>query len=161
MKKLFCLFYLAISMALLAGCTGNMSSGNSTEEADWEATAHENVNNFDDVTMNVKEETVSPTGLTLTFENNSDKQGIYGDYFLLEKKIDESWYEVPTILSNYGFNDIGYDLPPSDVQELTVDWDWLYGKLDSGEYRIVKDISDFRQTGDYTKYYLAAVFTIG
>jgi len=45
-------------------------------------------------------------------------------------------------------------------EEWKVDWSWLYGSLDTGEYRIVKDILDFRKTGDYDKYYLAAVFLI-
>ncbi|MGO4890647.1 immunoglobulin-like domain-containing protein, partial [Anaerobacillus sp. MEB173] len=53
-----------------------------------------------------------------------------------------------------------YDLSSSDVKKWTVDWDWLYGSLDTGEYRIVKDILDFRSTGDYDKRHLTAEFTI-
>lgn len=112
--------------------------------------------------MFIKEGTVSPTGLTVLFENNSDKRWIYGEYFLLEKKMKGKWYQVPIALEeNYGFRDIGYDLDSSDVREWTVDWDWLYGSLDTGEYRIVKDILDFRKAGDYDKHYLTAEFTIG
>ncbi|MBU9711892.1 immunoglobulin-like domain-containing protein [Evansella tamaricis] len=111
--------------------------------------------------MIVKEGTVSSTGLTVIFENNSDKQCIYGEYFLLEKKMEGRWYQLPVTLDgNYGFNDIGYDLNPSDAREWAVDWKWLYGSLDTGDYRIVKDILDFREAGDYDKYYLTAEFTI-
>ncbi|WP_228550169.1 immunoglobulin-like domain-containing protein [Salinibacillus xinjiangensis] len=111
--------------------------------------------------MIVKEGAVSSTGLTVIFENNSDKQCVYGEEFWLEKKIKGNWYQVPIALDgNYGFNSIGYNLDPSDVKEWTVDWDWLYGSLDPGEYRIVKDILDFRKAGDYDKYYLTADFTI-
>src|SRR5690625_5088371 len=100
--------------------------------------------------MTVEDGTISSTGLTVIFENNSDKQCIYGDEFVLEKHIEKNWYQVPIALDDeYGFNDIGYDLPPGDVQEWTVDWEWLYGELASGEYRIVKDILDFRGAGDY------------
>ncbi|HZK33400.1 MAG TPA: immunoglobulin-like domain-containing protein [Tissierellaceae bacterium] len=118
------------------------------------------VNNFDGISMNIKEGSVSSTKLTVIFDNNSDKQGMYSDDFLLESKIKGDWYQVPTIIDEYGFHDIGYELPPSGNKELTIDWDWLYGSLDTGEYRIIKKILDFRDTGDHDEYYLAAQFTI-
>ncbi|WP_211274594.1 immunoglobulin-like domain-containing protein [Anaerobacillus arseniciselenatis] len=151
------LFCVALSLTLLSGCG---SSSNSPKGTDWKPTMYETVNNLDGVSMIVKEGTVSSTGLTVIFENNSDKQCIYGEYFLLEKKIEGRWYEVPIVLDgNYGFNDIGYELAPSDAREWEVDWEWLYGSLDTGDYRIVKDILDFRETGDFDRHYLTAEFT--
>ncbi|TWH55848.1 hypothetical protein DesLBE_0021 [Desulfitobacterium sp. LBE] len=48
----------------------------------------------------------------------------------------------------------------SESTGISIDWGWLYGELESGDYRIVKDISDFRGTGDYEKYYLTAEFSV-
>lgn len=159
-KHLLLLHCLVISLIILSGC-GSSSGSKSTEETDLEPSAHETVNHLDGVTMDVKKETVSSTGLTVIFENNSDKLCIYGDYFLLEKEVSGKWYEVPIALDdNYGFNDIGYELPSSSTGEWVVDWEWLYGDLDTGKYRIVKDISDFRKAGDYDKYHLTAEFLI-
>jgi hypothetical protein len=171
MKRNLCLlFCIVITLTLLSGCVDyyNSNSAEGTENTlqspeitDWESTTYDTVNNFTDVTMTVKEGTVSSTGLTLTFEYNSDNECIYGEYFLLEKKISEKWYQVPVAIDgNYGFNDIGYDLDSGGNVEWEVNWNWLYGSLYTGEYRIVKDIADFRGTGDYDKYYLAAEFTI-
>jgi len=190
MKKHLCSFaFIAINLVILAGCSnyGNTTSSAKTENtligtnssrsddttetktassqsvdtADWKPTPYETVNNFDGVTMTVKKGTASPTGLTVAFENNSNSQCIYGQYFLLEKKINGRWYQVPVAIDgSYGFNDIGYTLASGDDGEWAVDWDWLYGSLDAGEYRIVKDIADFRGPGDYDTYYLAAEFTI-
>lgn len=148
-----------LCLIVLSGC-GTSSNDQLPEETDWEPTVHETVNNLDGVAMVVKSDTVSPTGLTVTFENNTDKQCIYGEDYLLEKKKDGEWFQVPVKLESYGFNDIGFDLDPSSVSEWTVDWEWLYGSLTSGEYRIVKDILDFRNPGDYDKYYLADEFTV-
>jgi len=176
MKKYLYLFVcLAISLALLAGC-GNYGNSNSPEETEktvkktassqptettWEPTIYETVNNFDGVTMTAKEGTSSSTGLTVFFRNKSSSQCIYGEYFLLEMKINGNWFQVPTVIdSNYGFNDIGYQLASGDDGEWAVDWDWLYGSLDTGEYRIVKDILDFRGSGEYDTYYLGAEFAI-
>ncbi len=99
--------------------------------------------------------------MTVVIKNNSSSLCTYGEYFELEKKINEIWYQVPvTIAGNYGFNSIGYDLSSGDNREWAVDWNWLYGSLDAGEYRIVKDILDIRGTGDYDAYFLSAEFSI-
>lgn len=142
---------VTIGLILLSGCessSGSLAegtdnivirtdSGQSVETTDWEPTIYEILNNLDGVKMSVKKGSVSVTGLTVAFENSSDKQCIYGDYFLLEKKVNERWYQVPTIIDNYGFHSIGYDLAAGGNGEWKVDWSWLYGKLDPGEYRIV------------------------
>jgi uncharacterized cupredoxin-like copper-binding protein len=170
------LISLAITLIFLSGC-GSHSDSKSTEKIesaiketnsnqsaetiDLEPTEIETVNNFPGVNMTVKEGTFSSTGLTVVFENKSDKQCIYGEYFLLEKKIGESWYQVSVIIDgNFGFDSIGYNLAPGESKEWEVDWKWLYGTLEPGEYRIIKDILDFRGTGDFDTYYLAAEFVI-
>ncbi|MDD2235464.1 MAG: hypothetical protein PHV03_11355, partial [Desulfitobacteriaceae bacterium] len=137
------------------------SSSYSTDGTDWKPTTHKTVNNFDGVIMTVKKGTASASTLTVVLENNSGSQCTYGEYYELEKKINDLWYQVPvTIDGDYGFNSIGYDLSPGDDREWAVDWNWLYGSLDEGEYRIVKDILDFRGIGDYDTYFLSAEFTI-
>lgn len=172
MRKYICLFIcITVFLTLLAGCKANgnsISDANPektskppTELTDWEPSTYEMVNDFDGVTMIVKKGTATPTGLTVAIKNNADNQCIYGEHFDLEKKINEIWYTVPvTIEGGYGFNDIGYMLSSGEDREWAVDWDWLYGSLEPGEYRIIKDISDFRGTGDYDTYYLAVEFTI-
>lgn len=131
------------------------------ETIDREPTTHAAVNNFGGVTMAVKEGTASSTGLTVEFKNDSSSQCIYGEHFWLERKINGSWYQVPIVIEgNYAFNDIGYDLASGGSGKWVVDWDWLYGGLEPGEYRIVKDLLDFRGPGEYDTYYLAAEFTI-
>lgn len=175
-KHLYLFVCMAINLALLAGCStyDNSTSAvetentltetvstQSVETTDWKTTPYETVNNFDGVTMNINKGTASSTELTVTFENNLKSQCTYGEYFCLEKKINEKWYQVPVAIDgNYIFNAIGYELVSGGASECAVDWDWLYGSLDTGEYRIVKDILDFKGSGEYDTYYLAAEFTI-
>lgn len=177
MKKYLHLFgCIVISLTFLAGC-GNyaksissagkenalmkITPSQSVDTFGLKPTQYETVNNFDGVNMAVKKDTVSPTGLTIAFKNNSRRQCIYGEYFCMEKKINGKWYQVPAaIKGNYAFDAIGYNLAAGSDSEWKVSWDWLYGSLDTGEYRLVKDIGDFRGTGDYDTYYLAAEFAI-
>ncbi|HZK42914.1 MAG TPA: immunoglobulin-like domain-containing protein, partial [Syntrophomonadaceae bacterium] len=152
MKRYLCLLVCIImSFTLLIGCADNDNinltkelikhikqdnSTQSTETIELEPTINETLNNLDGVQMTVKDGTVSRTGLTVVFKNESVDQLIFGEHFLLEKKINEKWYQVPvTIDGDYGFNDIGYDLPLGESKDLEVDWGWLYSSLDNGEYR--------------------------
>jgi len=150
MKRYLYLLIL-ITLILFLGCT---------KITDWKPTEYEYVNNNDNIVMTVKEETVSPTGLTVMIENKSDNEFIYGEYFQLEKKIKGKWYQVPVIIESYGFDDVGYPLAPGEAREWSVDWGWLYGGLDAGEYRIVKTITGSGGKGDNNQYILAAEFKI-
>jgi hypothetical protein len=150
----------SVSAALKESAVTKTASTQPADTTDWKPTTFETLNNFEGVTMSVKEGAVSPSKLTVVFENKSSSQCIYGEPYWLEKKIDGAWYQVPVAIKSYGFTSIGYILAPGDKSEWTEDWNWLYGNLDAGEYRIVKDILDFRKTGDYDTYYLAAEFSI-
>lgn len=182
MKK-YLLFYVsvAISCGIFIGCSNsdnNISSvvkgsihtesaakenvlGKLDDTTDWEPTNYKTVNNFSGVTMSIKKEAVTANGLTVVFKNSSDKMGMYGSTFSLEKKVNGKWYQVPVVFKgNYVFTDIGYKADYGKDREWKVEWKWLYGSLNAGEYRIVKDILDFRKTGDYDKYFMAAEFTL-
>ena len=41
-----------------------------------------------------------------------------------------------------------------------VNWEWLYGELSAGEYRIGKEIMNFRGTGDFDEEIVYAEFII-
>jgi hypothetical protein len=167
---------IALALLLMSGCSGtdigrNINNTLSTENEsvitdttlsestgtmDWEPTKYDTVNKLEGVTMAIKDGTVSPTGLTVVFDSKLDNECIYGEYFLLEREVNGEWYGVPVAIEgNYAFKMIGYRLPPGGSSEWSVDWEWLYGILETGKYRIVKDI--FR---DNDKYYMAAEFSI-
>lgn len=111
----------------------------------WKPTAFETLNNIEGVSMSIKRETVTSSKLALVFKNNSNRQCLYGEEFTLEKRLKGEWYQVPIpYVGDYAFPTIGYNLSSGETKELLVDWEWLYGNLVPGEYRIVKSILDFR-----------------
>ena len=75
---------------------------------------------------------------TLEYQNNSDKEFQYGEPYYLQKIIDGSWYGLPVAKSNYGFNDILNLIKPGQSRQTKCDLS-LYGELEDGWYRIVKD----------------------
>ena len=95
----------------------------------------------------------------------------YGDDYKLERLEQGSWTPVPVVFDGeWGINDIAYLIPkegsPDDddptndsgISEWKVDWEWLYGPLTPGDYRIEKTVTDFRGTGDYDMYPVRACF---
>lgn len=112
------------------------------------------------VSMSVQKDSVTANGAVVTLLNKVDKDYQYGQEYFIQKYEDGRWYQVPYIIDDIGFEDIAYVLEKDSESEFTIDWNWLYGTLEPGEYRIVKDIMDFRDTGDYDVYTLTAEFAI-
>lgn len=129
---------------------------------DYCRTSH-NMIKGDEWGLNLYAEDVTPTGLTLKIEQfggTHSGQLQTGEWYKLETTVNDEWQEVETIISNYGINDLAYLISGNDITEFEVDWEWLYGKLSPGFYRMSKEVMNFRGTGDYdTETYLVH-FTI-
>ena len=134
MKKLTMIFL--ILMAILTGCA---------RESAYQPTGVANV------TMTVSN--VTATGAVVTIQDNNPEPFVYGEWFVIEQEKDGVWYEMKTKITNYGFNEIGWLTDESGALTMTVDWEWLYGKLPEGHYRILKQAgtevigAEFRNEG--------------
>ena len=106
-------------------------------------------------------ENVSSTGLTLkcTQSGGRPKGELQtGSWFVLEIWTQEyGWREVDYLPHEYeiAWTQEAWIIPMNDTCEWEVNWEWLYGELPEGKYRIGKEIMDFRDAGDYdsTIYY--------
>lgn len=108
---------------------------------------------------------ITPTGATLVFNQydaNAPKgELMYGEDFLIEVLKNDEWEEAPIPLEgNYGFNDIAIMLPCEEISERDIDWEWLYGELEPGEYRIGKSVDDFIESGKFDEYMVYAHFIL-
>ncbi|MDE7324421.1 MAG: hypothetical protein K2N73_17245 [Lachnospiraceae bacterium] len=108
---------------------------------------------------------ISPSGATLVFHQYDEKAPTgeleYGSAFVLEVQKNNTWEEVPVVVNgDYGFHETAFNIPNRDSTEQELDWEWLYGVLSPGIYRIKKEILDFRAPGDYDKYTVYAQFVL-
>lgn len=129
------------------------------ERVDLSGTGDEGFPNWG-LTLSVKN--VTESGLTLIcIQSGGELTGEMqtgSDYKLIVLK--EAWEDVPTIIEDYGWNTIAYMVPKEDSTEFEIDWEWLYGKLPAGTYRIIKGFTDFRESGDYNTETYWAEFEI-
>ena len=111
----------------------------------------------DEIAVSMEALHVIPTGCIIRFrqyDRRDTGELIYGKGFMLEKKFGDSWEAVPMIIDDAVFTEEGYTIPPEGESEMETDWQWLYGVLDSGTYRISKTVIDHRDSGnqEYTLY---------
>lgn len=113
------------------------------------------------ISLSVLPGSVTPSGASFRLYHNTDAELQFGAAYTLQKLQNGEWSDLPYVIENGAFTMEAYSLPKGEPQTLAVSWGWLYGELPPGEYRLVKTVTDFRGTGDYDNYTLAAEFTVG
>ncbi len=118
-----------------------------------------------DIGIEMTAENVTSTGLTVVFEQNGGSitgELNTGTPYYLEKYEEEQWNGVAQLPQQHdiAWNSNSYIINENSKTELDVDWEWLYGNLSEGKYRIGKEIMDFRAPGDYDTHTYYAEFEI-
>lgn len=113
------------------------------------------------ITMKIVDGTVSPQGLELEFLNDTDREALFGEEFLLRKLAENQYQDLPVVIEgDYGFEDIGYGLPKGEKVFHEVEWVWLYGDLEEGIYQLEKKIILRKEDGGIELVPYFAVFEI-
>lgn len=127
-----------------------------------ESKKDEKINQLAGVTMEIKENTLSNQGLTIVVNNKGEYDLTFGDYYYIEKEIDGNWHEVSYLEHEHeiGWHDIGYEVLANSSYEFEpTDWEWLYGILEEGKYRFVKD-GIVGRGEDIVRYYFGVEFSL-
>ncbi len=73
-----------------------------------------------------------------------------GEEFSLEYSDNGEWKSLSTNpLIDYAWHQVAYAVKKNDITEFKVEWEWLYGELKPGYYKLKKEFTDFRATGDF------------
>ena len=164
LRKIFLVPLVSLAMLGLFGCSFEDTSH-------LEPTNYDSVNTLDGVSLHLvegsnysveptNEDAPTPTSLSYYYYNTSEKELTYGQVFVIEEKINGKWFQVPTVIEDYGFEDIGYIIQPQSDVVLTTEWEWLYGRLEAGHYRLITEVLDVEELGSYDIYPLAIEFDI-
>ncbi len=114
------------------------------------------IDDLENVSMTIKKGTLTNKGATVIITDTSDRNNIYGEGYQLEKEENGVWVEMKP-KHDMTFITIGYSVNENHTLELKVNWEYHYGTLENGKYRILKDTS---YAGEGTKHYITAEFTI-
>ena len=108
-----------------------------------------------DITLSIKDGTLTNIGATLILKNNGDKLLRYGEDYEIEIKQNGKWYKINAELE---FNVPLWELEQNKSKELELKWEYGYGKLANGEYRILKNV--FYENEAEQNFYISVEFTI-
>ena len=155
MKRWFTLTLAGLLALSLTGCGSSAGAGSSAPQArNATFSAPSSVQTAEDpwgLTLSAKDVTL--TGLTLVINQQGGSptgQLQYGSGYTLEVRTGDTWQEVPnTVDGNFAWDDLAYLVTMGGQTEETLTWDWLFGPLSPGHYRLSKRFMDFRGTEDY------------
>ena len=113
-----------------------------------------------DFGVSIEIESVSPTGATILLNQYDDSKDMVlfgGNDYFLQAKTDDGWQDLATI-QDATFTTEAYDI--ANIRRHKIDWEWLYGTLPGGHYRIGKTIHLWQEgnTRNYGTVY--AEFTL-
>ena len=144
MRRIVSLFFIFVLVLSIVGCGINKKF------------------NPADVTMDIVEESITPSGLTVIISNNAkiDICGGIADDFLIEKLENDEWSPLVEI-GDRSNNTETYIFQGN--RELNIYWSDIYGSLTPGTYRISKcfyldTVDDASSSND--GFYLIAEFII-
>lgn len=102
------------------------------------------VTTIENVSIEIKDGTLSNRGASIVITNNSDKKITFGEDFSLEKNIFGKWIKMKTKTEDLWTELVAYEVNPNESHEYEQIWETWYGRLGKGKYRLVKEINDKR-----------------
>lgn len=151
MKRIVKLFIIISMFTLIVGCTKQEENTYIGE------VSKTTIENDTDVSISIKEGSLTTTSAIIVLTNNGSDDYKYDSSYLLEIKKDNEWHNINVSLN---FNLIAYELSPKENVEIEIKWENGYGTLESGEYRLVKNIDKELEDETYESFNIAIEFTI-
>ena len=108
---------------------------------------------------------VTPSGLTLICNQEGGENVVElntGSFYKLEVLKDDVYCNVDYVLepNDIAWTSESYIVALNDTTTWDINWEWLYGKLPAGQYRIVKEIINFKGPGNADEEYIFVEFEI-
>lgn len=135
------------SISILDNSENTSNNNSSTKQIQ---TSNDKYNTAPNVTMEIKGGTLTPFGATVVIKDKNEKPFTYGASFKLQRKVNNAWKEMQYLENGGSFVSIGYLTDENGVREIETDWTNHYGKLEPGEYKIIKEVYDNSQ--EYENY---------
>ncbi|MGN0637048.1 MAG: immunoglobulin-like domain-containing protein [Huintestinicola sp.] len=96
-----------------------------------------------DFGLSLSAENVTPTGLTLVYTHSGEPPAAElgaGPSYYIEHRTENGWELCETVIDDYGWCLVADLISPDKETRNDINWEWLYGELPEGNYRISKTV---------------------
>ena len=100
----------------------------------------DSVSSIKGVSISVKEYTLAHTDVVIIIKNETDSDIETGTAFSIDKKVNGKWMKLKTKHDTF-WNLISIIIPSNSEREFEYNWEDMYGKLEKGTYRLIKEIN--------------------
>ena len=161
MKKLMVLVLALICVLSIAGCSSKTGGGTSQTSAENSHT--DKKPNKWGITLEADNVTANGLAIVCNHSGGENVAELYtGSYYVIQKLEKTGWVDVEYLPQEYevAWDYVAWIIQKESTTQWDVNWEWLYGNLSAGEYRIGKEIMNFRGTSDFDTEMVYARFII-
>ena len=102
-----------------------------------------------DIDISIKENSLTRTGATIIITDYSSNKNRYNEWYQIDKKINNKCKKLD--YNDKWDNLENYYVDENNTIQFEINWEWKYGKLGNGKYRLIKKVNN---------NYIAVEFTI-
>ena len=153
MKKLIAILLSLSCLFACSACTASADKDDVQGESSW----------AEDWGITLTVTDVSSSGLTLTITQSggiAEGRLETGAEYQLERTVDGKIWTAVTPMEEPVWDMMARIIHSDDSVEFELDWSWLYGQLEAGQYRICKTITLFGESGPGRSQFYSAEFTV-
>lgn len=164
MKKMIILLLAFALLLCAAGCAAPKAQSGAPAPSPAVSDNLPGVDTELGITLTLKN--LTPTGATIVCTQsggNSVSEVNTGSYFIVERLTEAGWAEVEQLEleGELAWTMEAYIVPLNGTIEWDVNWEWLYGELEPGHYRVGKEFMNFRGPGDSDHVMIYTEFSFG
>ena len=161
MKKILAVVLALVCMLSVVGCT--TKTNGDTSQTPIENNQNNEKPNQWGIVLEVDNVTENSLTIVCNHSGGENVAELYtGSYYVIQKLEKTDWVDVEYLPQEYEltWTSEAWIIQKEGTTQWDVNWEWLYGELSAGEYRIGKEIMNFRGTGDFDEEIVYAEFII-
>lgn len=112
-----------------------------TENIDEDSLKRATIDKTKNVSMSIEENTLTKTSATIIIKDTNEEPLWYDAWFRIDKYNNGDWEMLPANEKYYCFFDLAYGVNEEGILKMKTSWKMIYGELEAGKYRIVKDVA--------------------